>query len=123
MPLQTDIEKLRSGALIAHEDGDSTSHALKNLEDRGVFFIYPRTKVYRGMIVGEHNRSADLVVNVCKTKKLTNMRSATSEVLDVLATPQNVTLEFGLDFLGNDELLEVTPKSLRLRKENLNFKG
>jgi GTP-binding protein len=123
MPLQTDIEKLRSGALVAHEDGDSTSFALKNLEDRGVFFIHPRAKVYRGMIVGEHNRGTDLVVNVCKTKKLTNMRSATSEVLDVLATPQNVTLEFGLDFLGSDELLEVTPKSLRLRKENLNFKG
>jgi GTP-binding protein len=121
-PLQTDMEKQRNGALIAHETGDSTSHALKNLEDRGVFFISPRAKVYRGMIVGEHNRGNDLALNVCKTKKLTNMRSATSEVLEVLATPQLVTLEFGLDFLGPGELLEVTPKSLRLRKSDLNFK-
>jgi GTP-binding protein len=123
MPLNTPIEKQRSGALVAHEDGDTTSFALKNLEDRGIFFVNPREKVYRGMIVGEHTRGSDLVVNVCKTKKLTNMRSATSEVLDVLATPTTVTLEFGLDFLAEGELLEVTPKSLRLRKEDLNFKS
>jgi GTP-binding protein len=123
MPLQSEIEKNRSGALVAHEEGDATSHALKNLEDRGVFFITPRSKVYRGMIVGEHNRGNDLTVNVCKTKKLTNMRSAGAEVLEVLASPTVVTLEFGLDFLGNGELLEVTPKSLRLRKEDLNFKS
>jgi GTP-binding protein len=123
MPLPVEIEKLRNGALIAHEEGDSTSYSLKNLEDRGTFFITPRTKVYRGMIIGEHTRGSELVLNVCKAKQLTNMRSAGSEVLTTLATPVTLTLEFGLDFLGPKELMEVTPLSLRLRKEDLNFKG
>jgi GTP-binding protein len=74
------------------------------------------------MIVGEHNRSQDLVLNICKTKKLTNMRSATADVLEVLQTPIEVTLEFGLDYIATDELMEVTPESIRLRKENLDFK-
>lgn len=113
----------RNGALVANEAGETTAYALKNLEDRGRFFLHPRTKVYRGMIVGEHNRAQDLVANVCRIKKLTNMRSASADVLEVLATPVELTLEFGLEFIGPDELMEVTPQAIRLRKENLNFKG
>jgi GTP-binding protein len=93
------------------------------LEDRGRFFVSPREYVYRGMIIGEYNRQSDLAVNVAKAKQLTNMRSAGADVMDVLQVPIPVTLEFGLDFIAQDELMEVTPKSIRLRKANLNFKG
>jgi GTP-binding protein len=121
-PWAGEIGTVRNGVLVAHESGEATAYALKNLEDRGVFFIRPRVTVYRGMIVGEYTRQNDLLVNVCKMKKLTNMRSATAEVMEVLATPVEVTLEFGLDYIAQDELMEVTPTSIRLRKENLNFK-
>jgi GTP-binding protein len=117
-----DISSARNGVLVAHEPGETTAYALKNLEDRGTFFVKPRVTVYRGMIIGEHTRQSDLLVNVCKMKKLTNMRSATADVLEVLSTPVEVTLEFGLDYIAQDELMEVTPTSIRLRKENLNFK-
>lgn len=119
IPWVGDIGSYRNGVIVANEQGESTAYALKNLEDRGVFFIAPRTTVYKGMIVGEHNRQQDLMVNVCKAKKLTNMRSATADVLEVLATPVDVTLEFGLDYVSTDELMEVTPKSIRLRKKQL----
>lgn len=122
-PWVGDIGSTRNGVLIAHEAGEATAYSLKNLEDRGVFFIQPRTTVYRGMVVGEHTRQNDLLVNVCKAKKLTNMRSATADVLEVLQTPVEVTLEFGLDYIAQDELMEVTPTSIRLRKANLDFKG
>ncbi|HEY9745654.1 MAG TPA: translational GTPase TypA [Oculatellaceae cyanobacterium] len=121
-PWVGDIGSARNGSLVASEPGEATSYALKNAEDRGVFFIKPRTTVYKGMIVGEHNRQQDLVLNVCKTKKLTNMRSATADVMEVLQTPIEVTLEFGLDYIEQDELMEVTPKNIRLRKANLDFK-
>lgn len=117
-----DMGQTRNGSIVASEAGESTSYALKNLEDRGKFFIQPRVPVYRGMVVGEHNRAGDLAVNVAKVKKLTNMRSAGADVLDVLQTPVDVTLEYGMDFISLDELMEVTPKSIRLRKANLNFK-
>ncbi len=121
-PWVGEIGSTRNGVLVAHENGEATAYSLKNLEDRGIYFIKPRATVYRGMIVGEHNRQNDLLVNVCKAKKLTNMRSATADVLEVLSTPIEVTLEFGLDYIATDELMEVTPVSIRLRKENLNFK-
>jgi GTP-binding protein len=114
-----DIGTSRNGVIIANEAGDATAYAIKGLEDRGVFFINPKTTVYRGMIVGEHSRSNDLLVNVVKTKKLTNMRSAGADVLEVLSTPIEITLEYGLDYISTDELMEVTPKSIRLRKSNL----
>ncbi|MDX1918666.1 MAG: translational GTPase TypA [Candidatus Caenarcaniphilales bacterium] len=117
-----DLGSSRDGSLIAHEDGVATEYALKGLEDRGVYFITPGTKIYRGMIVGENNRAQDLVINVCKAKKLTNMRSAGAETLDTLSAPIQLTLEFALDFIAADELLEVTPESIRLRKASLNFK-
>jgi GTP-binding protein len=121
-PQAGDIGNIRDGALIAHEDGPATEYAMKALEDRGVFFISPGEKVYRGMVIGESNKPQDLVINVCKAKKLTNMRSAGAEALDGLATPIKLTLEFALDYIAIDELLEVTPQSIRIRKANLNFK-
>lgn len=122
MPWIGDIGTYRNGALIAHEPGETTAYALKNLEDRGTYFVKPRVTVYRGMIVGEHTRQTDLLVNVCKMKKLTNMRSANADVMEVLSTPVEVTLEFGLDFIATDELLEVTPINIRMRKKALDFK-
>lgn len=121
-PWVGEIGSTRNGVLVASEPGETTAYALKGVEDRGVFFVKPRQTVYKGMIVGENNRPQDLVLNVCRTKKLTNMRSAGADVLEVLQTPVEVTLEFGLDYIENDELMEVTPQNIRLRKENLDFK-
>lgn len=121
-PWVGEIGSTRNGVLVASEPGETTAYALKGVEDRGIFFIKPRMTVYKGMIVGENNRPQDLVLNVCRTKKLTNMRSAGADVLEVLQTPVDVTLEFGLDYIENDELMEVTPQNIRLRKENLEFK-
>lgn len=115
-PLQGDFDLRRNGVLIAFEEGTSTFYALKNAEDRGQFFITPGTKVYKGMIVGEHNRPQDLEINVCKTKQLTNMRSAGAEELDTLQSPLQMTLERALEYIGPDEMLEVTPVNIRLRK-------
>lgn len=115
-PLQGSFDLRRNGVLISFEEGVSTFYALKNAEDRGQFFITPGTKVYKGMIVGEHNRPQDLEINVCKTKQLTNMRSAGAEELDTLQSPLQMTLERALEYIGTDEMLEVTPESIRLRK-------
>ncbi|MCS7031722.1 MAG: translational GTPase TypA [Gloeomargarita sp. SKYG116] len=117
-PLAGPIETRRNGVLIAIEEGEATFYALKNAEDRGVFFIKPGTRVYKGMIVGEHNRPQDLELNVCKTKHLTNMRSAGAEELTQLQPPVEMNLERALEYIGPDELVEVTPKSVRLRKLN-----
>lgn len=111
-----EIPNHTSGSLIAHEDGDVISYALQQLEDRGTFFVKPKTRVYRGMIVGENNRPQDLIVNVCKTKKLTNMRSAGADVLVTLQSSKELTLEDCLEYLKDDELLEITPQNIRLRK-------
>jgi GTP-binding protein len=121
-PYAGDLQQIRNGAIVANEAGEATAYSLKNMEDRGRFFISPRERVYRGMVIGEYNRQSDLAVNIVKAKKLTNMRSAGADVMDVLQTPIALTLEFGLDFIATDELMEVTPESIRLRKSNLNFK-
>ncbi len=110
------IETRRNGVLIAIEEGVTTYYAMQNAEDRGVFFIVPGTKVYKGMIIGENNRPQDLELNVCKAKQLTNHRSATSEELVHLQAPIDMGLERALEYIGSDELVEVTPKSVRLRK-------
>jgi GTP-binding protein len=115
-PLCGDVESRRNGVLIAFEEGVSTFYAMKNAEDRGIFFITPGTRVYKGMIVGEHNRPQDLELNVCKTKQLTNHRSATGDELVQLQTPQDMSLERALEYIGSDELVEITPESIRLRK-------
>jgi GTP-binding protein len=114
--MQGDFDARRNGVLIAFEEGTATFYALKNAEDRGQFFITPGTKVYKGMIIGENNRPQDLEINVCKTKQLTNMRSAGAEELDTLQAPMQMTLERALEYIGPDEMLEVTPESIRLRK-------
>jgi GTP-binding protein len=111
-----DLETRYNGTIIAIEEGVSTFYALKNAEDRGVFFIIPGTKVYKGMIVGEHNRPQELELNVCKTKQLTNHRSATGDELVQLQAPVEMSLERALEYIGSDELVEITPKSVRLRK-------
>ncbi|MDJ0715894.1 MAG: translational GTPase TypA [Prochloraceae cyanobacterium] len=111
-----EIETRYNGVMIAFEEGVATFYALKNAEDRGVFFITPGTKVYKGMIVGEHNRPQDLELNVCKTKQLTNHRSATGDELVQLQTPMEMSLERALEYIGSDELVEITPESIRLRK-------
>ena len=114
--MQGDFDTRRNGVLISFEEGTATFYALKNAEDRGQFFISPGTKVYKGMIIGENNRPQDLEINVCKTKQLTNMRSAGAEELDTLQSPVQMTLERALEYIGPDEMLEVTPESIRLRK-------
>lgn len=115
-PLSGGIETRRNGVLIAIEEGVTTYYAMQNAEDRGVFFITPGTKVYKGMIIGENNRPQDLELNVCKAKQLTNHRSATGEELVHLQAPVDMGLERALEYIGSDELVEVTPKSVRLRK-------
>ncbi|ATS17974.1 GTP-binding protein TypA [Parathermosynechococcus lividus PCC 6715] len=115
-PLAGEISARRNGVLIAFEEGTATFYALKNAEDRGVFFITPGTKVYKGMIVGEHNRPQDLEINVCKAKQLTNFRSSTGDELVQLQSPVDMSLERALEYIGADELVEVTPQSIRLRK-------
>lgn len=118
-PLGQRIQSTRSGALVAFEAGVSTPYALQNAESRGELFIGPGVEVYMGMIVGLNNRQEDLDINVCKAKHLTNMRSKSSDGT-VQLTPHTVlSLEQCIDFLADDELLEVTPKNLRLRKRYL----
>ena len=114
--MQGEFETRRNGVLIDFEEGTATFYALKNAEDRGQFFITPGTRVYKGMLVGENNRPQDLELNVCNTKQLTNMRSAGAEELDTLQAPMQMTLERALEYIGPDEMLEVTPESIRLRK-------
>jgi len=121
-PYAGDIPRQRSGSIIAHEQGEAIPYALAQYEDRGVFFITPKTKVYRGMIIGECNRPQDIVVNICKTKKLTNMRSSTADVMVTLQAPRILTLEEALEYLGDDELVEITPQNIRLRKSDLTRK-
>jgi GTP-binding protein len=111
-----ELETRYNGVIIAFEEGVATFYALKNAEDRGTFFITPGTKVYKGMIVGENNRSQDLDLNVCKAKQLTNHRAAGGDELVQLQAPTEMSLERALEYIGSDELVEVTPESIRLRK-------
>ncbi|NJN03908.1 MAG: translational GTPase TypA [Leptolyngbyaceae cyanobacterium RM1_1_2] len=111
-----DVETRRNGVLVSFDEGVATFYALKNAEDRGSFFIEPGTKVYKGMIVGENNRAQDLELNVCKTKQLTNHRAASGDELVQLQTPIEMSLERALEYISSDEMVEVTPESIRLRK-------
>ncbi|MDR1168961.1 MAG: translational GTPase TypA [Heliobacteriaceae bacterium] len=119
LPHVGDMPSHRSGSLIAVEDGEAIPYALAQFEDRGVFFVTPKTKVYRGMIVGECNRPQDISLNICKTKKLTNMRSAGADVMVTLQAPRIMSLEDCLEYISSDELVEVTPENVRIRKANL----
>ena len=119
-PYKGDITGRRNGALISTETGQAVAYALFNLQDRGVMFVNPQDKVYEGMVVGEHNRDNDLGVNVLKGKKLTNVRASGSDDAILLVPPRRLSLEDMMAYINSDELVEVTPGSLRLRKRYLN---
>ena len=114
------VGERKFGVLVSMENGKATAYAIGNLEDRGTMFIEPGTEVYEGMIVGECNRENDLAVNVVRGKQLTNTRAAGSDHTVVLKRPRPITLEYCLDYINSDELLEITPHYLRLRKKILN---
>jgi GTP-binding protein len=118
-PFKGPIQGRRNGVLISNDQGDAVAYALWNLEDRGPMMIEPGWKVYKGMIVGEHTRGNDLVINVLKGKKLTNIRTTSKDEAVRLTPPIRMTLEKALAYIEDDELVEVTPKSIRLRKKIL----
>ncbi len=119
-PYQPDlINANQHGSLIAFEQGQSTGYALDNAQQRGVLFIGPGIEVYTGMVVGQNSRDEDMEINVCKEKKLSNMRSKASDAAILLAPPREMSLELGLEYIGPDEYVEVTPNSIRLRKRIL----
>ena len=118
-PVKGEIERRQTGSLVAFETGEACAYGLGGIQDRGTLFIAPGTDVYAGMIVGICNRNEDMSVNVCKKKQLTNMRAAGSDDAIRLAPPKILSLEQCLEYLADDELLEVTPKNLRIRKRIL----
>ena len=118
-PMKGEIERRLTGSLIAHESGEAVTYGLAAAQERGALFIGPGTPVYAGMVVGICSRNEDMTVNVCKRKQLTNMRASGSDEALRLVTPRNYSLEQCLEFLADDELLECTPKTLRIRKREL----
>ena len=118
-PYKGEIGQRRNGALISIDTGQAVAYAIFNLQDRGVMFVEHQTPVYEGMIIGEHNRENDLEVNIQKGKKLTNMRASGSDEAVTLVPPRKMSLEDMMSYINDDELVEVTPKSLRLRKQFL----
>ena len=112
-------QRRQVGSLIAFESGEACSYGLFNAQERGTLFIGPGTPVYAGMVVGICSRNEDMTVNVCKKKQLTNMRAAGSDEALRLTPPRTMSLEQCIEFLADDELLECTPKSLRIRKREL----
>ena len=120
MPYKGDFEGRSRGSLIASEPGESITYGLYNAQERGSLFIGPNTTVYEGMVVGENSRPDDMTVNVCKRKQVTNMRASGSDETLRLTPHRQLSLEQYLEFINDDELLEVTPNHLRVRKEYLN---
>ena len=118
-PYKGEIAKRSQGSLVAFEDGESIAYGLYNAQDRGELFIGAGVKVYQGMVVGRNSRADDMEVNVCKRKALTNMRSSSADEALRLVPPINMSLEQCIEFIASDELLEVTPTSLRIRKKIL----
>jgi GTP-binding protein len=118
-PWQGPIPQRPNGALVADRAGNATPFAIGNLQERGVIFVAPTTPVYEGMIIGENSRENDLNVNIVKEKHLTNIRSSTSDIATRLVPPLVLSLEQSLEFINDDELVEATPKSIRLRKKIL----
>jgi len=114
-----DLDKKKRGALIAMENGTATGYSLFNFQARGILFIGPGVEVYAGMIIGEHSRENDLVLNIVKGKKLSNVRAAGSDDAINLVPPRQFSLEQALEYINDDELLEVTPKNIRMRKKIL----
>ncbi|HTV49818.1 MAG TPA: translational GTPase TypA [Steroidobacteraceae bacterium] len=118
-PLKGEIPERRNGVLISNEAGEAVAYALFNLQERGRLFVSPGEKLYEGMIIGIHSRENDLVVNPIKTKKLTNIRAAGKDDAILLTPPIALTLEYAVEFIAADELVEVTPQSIRIRKRHL----
>ncbi|STP12673.1 GTP-binding protein TypA [Helicobacter mustelae] len=118
-PYSGSVESRKNGALVSMENGEATSFSLFNMQERGVLFITPQTKVYVGMVIGEHSRDNDLDVNPVKTKNLTNMRASGSDEAIKLVPPRELTLERALEWIEDDEILEITPQNLRIRKKYL----
>ena len=118
-PMKGEIARRSTGSLIAFETGEATAYGIGGVQDRGAMFIAPGAPVYAGMIVGSCNRNEDMAVNVCKKKQLTNMRAAGSDEAVRLVPPRVLSLEQCLEYLADDELLEVTPQNLRMRKQIL----
>jgi GTP-binding protein len=122
-PWHGPIQARTNGAMVADREGPTTPYAVFHLQERGVLFVAPGTRVYEGMVVGEYSRDVDLNVNICREKKLTNIRAAGRDE-NILITPhREMGLENGLEWISDDELLEVTPKSIRLRKRVLGQSG
>ena len=115
-PYKGDIERRSNGSMIAMETGTAFAYAIDKLQDRGRFFIYPQEEVYAGQVVGEHVHENDLVINVTKSKKLTNMRASGSDDKARIIPPVIFSLEEALEYIKEDEYVEVTPKSMRMRK-------
>ena len=118
-PYKGDIQYRKQGSLIAFEAGDAVTYGLFNAQERGTLFIGPGEKVYAGMVIGQTGKSEDVEVNVCKKKQLTNTRSSSADEALRLTPPRILSLEQALDFIDTDELLEVTPTKLRIRKKIL----
>ena len=118
-PFKGAIQQRYTGVLISGDQGEATAYALWNLEDRGPMFIGPGEKVYSGMIIGEHTRGNDLEVNPLRAKKLTNIRAAGKDDNVLLTPPIRMTLEKAIAYIADDELVEITPKAIRLRKRHL----
>ena len=118
-PYKGDIQYRKQGSLIAFETGESVTYGLYSAQERGVLFIGPGEKVYAGMVIGQNGKAEDIELNVCKTKHLTNTRSSSADEALTLTPPKILSLEQALEFIDKDELLEVTPKSLRIRKRQL----
>ena len=118
-PYKGDIQYRKQGSLIAFEAGEAITYGLFNAQERGTLFIGPGEKVYAGMIIGQNGKAEDIELNVCKTKKLTNTRSSSADEALRLTPPRILSLEQALDFIDTDELLEVTPTNLRIRKKIL----
>jgi GTP-binding protein len=118
-PVKAEIEEHRNGVLVSQDDGVAVAYALWKLQERGRMFVNPGDPVYEGMIVGIHSRDNDLVVNPIRTKQLTNIRASGKDEAILLTPPIGLTLEYAVEFIGDDELVEITPKSIRLRKRHL----
>jgi GTP-binding protein len=118
-PMKGEIEERRNGVLVSQDDGAAVAYALWKLQERGRMFVSPGDPVYEGMIIGIHSRDNDLVVNPIRTKQLTNIRASGKDEAILLTPPIDLTLEYAVEFIGDDELVEITPKSIRLRKRHL----
>ena len=119
LPFFLNISYRKQGSLIAFESGETVAYGLFNAQDRGTLFVGPGEKVYAGMVIGQNGKAEDIELNVCKTKHLTNTRSSSADEALKLTPPRKLSLEESLEFIDTDELLEITPESLRIRKKIL----